>query len=100
MALARVIAGEYPRWYVAVPVYGFAGAVGVSRILANQHFPSDVLVGQAIGFMAGSYVLNHHARYRAGSKQNLAMKLMGSISPIADPPTHRFGAAIEISPGH
>lgn len=99
MALARVIAGEYPRWYVAVPVYGFAEAVGVSRIIANQHFPSDVLVGQAIGFMAGSCVLNHRARYRPGTKRTLAAKLMGSISPIADPSNHTFGAAIQISPG-
>jgi membrane-associated phospholipid phosphatase len=41
MALARVVAGEYPRWYVMVPAYGFAETISISRILANQHFPSE-----------------------------------------------------------
>jgi hypothetical protein len=95
MALARVIAGEYPRWYVMVPAYGFAETVSISRILANQHFPSDVVVGQAIGFLAGSYVLNHRALYRHG-KEAMAARLAGSIRPITDARTHSVGASIEI----
>lgn len=99
MALARVIAGEYPHWYVMASAYGFAEAVGVSRILANQHFPSDVLVGQAIGFLAGGYVLNHRARYRPGAQQTLARKMMESVTPVADPKSHAFGASMQISLG-
>lgn len=99
MALARVISGEYPRWYVMVPAYGFAEAVGVSRILANQHFPSDVLVGQAIGFLTGSYLLNHRALYRPGAKKTLATRLIGSVNPIADPRTRTMGASMEIPLG-
>lgn len=99
MALARVIAGEYPHWYIVIPAYGFAESVGISRILANQHFPSDVLVGQAIGFLAGGYVLRHHSMYRSESKKTLASKLMSSASPIADPRTNTVGAAIEIPLG-
>lgn len=99
MALARVITGEYPHWYVFVPAYGFAEAVGVSRILANQHFPSDVLVGQAIGFLAGSYVLNHHAVYRPGARQTLVTKMAGSIHPVTDPRRQMFGASVEIPMG-
>ena len=96
MALARVIAGEYPRWYVAVPAYGFAEAIGISRILANQHFPSDVIVGQAIGFLTGGYVLNHHSLYRSGAKKALTSRLVSSISPLADPEAKAVGASIEI----
>lgn len=99
MALARVISGEYPHWYVVVPAYGFAEAVGVSRLLANQHFPSDVLVGQAIGFLAGSYVLNHHALYRGGTRPTLATKMAGSIHLVADPRTGMLGASVEIPMG-
>src|SRR5579863_345865 len=33
MALARVIAGEYPHWYVVLPAYGFAESIGISRLL-------------------------------------------------------------------
>jgi membrane-associated phospholipid phosphatase len=96
MALARVVSGEYPRWYVMVPAYGFAESVSISRILANQHFPSDILVGQAIGFLTGSYVLNHRALYRPGAKKTLAAKLIGSVNPIADARTRALGASIQI----
>lgn len=99
MALARVIAGEYPHWYVALPAYGFAESIGISRILANQHFPSDVLVGQSIGFLAGTYVLNHHALYRPGVRRNLASKLIGSINPVTEPRTRSVGASIQIPLG-
>lgn len=98
MALARVIAGEYPHWYVLLPAYGFAGSVAVSRILANQHFASDVLVGQAIGFLAGSYVLNHRALHRGG-KKSVAARLIGSVHPISNLKTHSMGASIQIPLG-
>ena len=99
MALARVVSGEYPRWYVMVPAYGFVETVSISRILANQHFPSDILVGQAIGFLTGSYVLNHRALYRPGAKKTLASRLIGSVNPIADPRTRTLGASMEIPLG-
>jgi hypothetical protein len=96
MALARIIAGEYPHWYILVSSYGFAEAVGVSRILANQHFPSDVLVGQAIGFLSASYVLNHRSLYRPGARETFAAKLIGSVRPVADRRTRSLGASLEI----
>lgn len=99
MALARVVAGEYPHWYVMAPAYGFAEAVGISRILANQHFSSDVLVGQAIGFLSANYVLNHRALYRPGAKKTLAARLIGSVRPVANRRTRSVGASIEIPLG-
>ena len=99
MALARVLAGEYPHWYVMVPAYGFAETISMSRIFANQHFPSDILVGQVVGFLTGSYVLNHRSLYRPGAKKTLASKLIGSVDPIADPRTRTLGASLEIPVG-
>ena len=99
MAMARVIAGEYPHWYVMVPAYGFAETISLSRIFANQHFPSDILVGQAVGFLTGSYVLNHRSLYRPGAKKTLANRLIGSVNPIADPRTRTLGASMEIPVG-
>lgn len=96
MALARVFAGEYPHWYVVVPAYGFAEAVGISRIFANQHFPSDVLVGQAIGFLAGGYVLHHHAQYCCGRSNTLSSKIMNAINPIANPRMHAVGVSVQV----
>lgn len=98
MAMARVISGEYPHWYVMVPAYGFAESVAVARILANQHFPSDVLVGQAIGFLTGSYVLNHRATYRPGKKA-YATRVIRSVMPVADVGSEKWGASIEIPVG-
>ncbi len=99
MALARVISGEYPHWYVMLPAYGFAASIGISRFLANQHFPSDVLVGQAIGFLSGGYVLNHRALHRPGARRTLTSKLIDSVNPMTDARTRTVGASIEIPLG-
>lgn len=100
MALARVVAGEYPHWYVMIPAYGFAETIAICRILANQHFPSDVLVGQAVGFLAGGYVLNHRSLYRPGGRFSLATKLIDLVNPLANPRTHTIGVSMEIPLTH
>jgi membrane-associated phospholipid phosphatase len=48
-ALATSISIAYPKWYVIVPSYAWAGAVGYSRMDLGVHYPSDVLVGAIIG---------------------------------------------------
>jgi hypothetical protein len=59
-SIASVIAHEYPGPLTSVFVYGLASAVSVSRITAKQHFPSDVLIGSAIGWFEGMYVYRKH----------------------------------------
>lgn len=39
----------YPKWYVIAPAFLYAGAVGYSRLHLGVHYPSDVLLGAAIG---------------------------------------------------
>ena len=46
---AHVIAERYPSWHTKLLVYGLASTVSVSRVLARDHFPSDVLVGRDDG---------------------------------------------------
>jgi hypothetical protein len=57
---AAVLAGEYRKPWEQVGIYGVASAVSVTRVLAQQHFPSDVLLGSAAGWLIGHYVLKTH----------------------------------------
>ncbi|KAA6461146.1 phosphatase PAP2 family protein [Acidobacteria bacterium AB60] len=59
---AAVVASEYPGFLSDVAIYGLATGVSVTRVVARQHFPSDVLVGSAVGWMIGRYVFRHHQR--------------------------------------
>jgi membrane-associated phospholipid phosphatase len=59
---AAVMASEYPGPLTEIAAYGLATGVSVSRVLARQHFPSDVLVGSAVGWMIGRYVVHKHSR--------------------------------------
>ena len=47
-AFAHVVAGQYNGIATRSLVYGVATTVSVSRVLARQHFPSDVLVGSTL----------------------------------------------------
>ena len=56
VAVATVIARRYRshRWVPWV-AYGFAGAIGVSRITLRAHFPSDVFLGTVLGYAVARY---------------------------------------------
>jgi Capsule assembly protein Wzi/PAP2 superfamily len=57
---ASVIAHEYPGPLPQVLAYGTAAAVSVSRITGRQHFPADVVVGGALGWLIGRQVYKAH----------------------------------------
>ncbi|MGH9607791.1 MAG: phosphatase PAP2 family protein [Terracidiphilus sp.] len=59
---AAVIASEYNGPLTQIAAYGLATGVSAARVLARQHFPSDVLVGSAVGWMIGRYVFHRHRR--------------------------------------
>ncbi|HEY8996673.1 MAG TPA: phosphatase PAP2 family protein, partial [Edaphobacter sp.] len=64
-AAATVLAEEYPTFWKQAALYSLATGVGVTRILGERHFPSDVLIGSVGGWMIGHYVHKvHHPRYR------------------------------------
>lgn len=57
-SMATVIAHEYPRWWVQLLSYGAAGAITGARMTAKDHFPSDLLVGGALGYLIGTHVFH------------------------------------------
>jgi hypothetical protein len=62
-AAASVMAHEYPGVLTKILVYGGASAVSFSRVTARQHFPSDVIVGSALGWLIGTHVYHAHSAY-------------------------------------
>jgi membrane-associated phospholipid phosphatase len=63
-AAATVFALEY-KDHLVVPIiaYSAASLIGLSRITENKHWSTDVLVGAALGFLAGKQVVNNYHRY-------------------------------------
>jgi Capsule assembly protein Wzi/PAP2 superfamily len=59
-AVAGVIGHEYPGPLPRLLAYGLATVVSYSRIRGQQHFPTDVFIGGALGSLIGQQVYSHH----------------------------------------
>jgi hypothetical protein len=57
---AAVIASEYNGYLTKLTAYGLATGVSLTRVIGRDHFPSDVFVGSAVGWMIGRYVHRRH----------------------------------------
>ena len=80
-ALASVVAHRYPRrWSIVLPSYGLAGMVSVSRMTARKHFPSDIVVGAALGYFIGRHVAHRDTAMPAKSRR-VQVSLLPSPAP-------------------
>ena len=59
-SIASVWAHEYPGWLSQVAAYGLASTITVTRVTAKQHFPSDAIIGGALGWYFGRQVYRAH----------------------------------------
>lgn len=59
---AAVLAEEYPSPWARAGIYSFATGVSLTRVMGQEHSPSDVLVGSAVGWLVGHYVYRKHHR--------------------------------------
>lgn len=59
-SIAGVIAHEYPGPLPKLAAYGLATAISASRVTGKEHFPSDVLVGSALGWLVAEHVYKAH----------------------------------------
>src|SRR5467141_393332 len=82
-SIASVIAHEYPGPLTQIAAYGLATAVRASRALGQQHFPSDVVVGSAIGWLIGRQI------YRAHHDPEVGGGGLGSLSGNEEGEEHR-----------
>ncbi len=57
---ATVLTHEYPGVMTKILGYGLAGTVSLARVTGKDHFPTDVLVGSALGWMIGEQVYGAH----------------------------------------
>ena len=60
---AAVLAAEYKSPWAQVGIYSLATGVSLTRVLGQQHFPSDVLIGSATGWLVGHYVYRAHRHW-------------------------------------
>jgi hypothetical protein len=84
-ALAGVFTEVYPHnpW-MKIGAFSLATAVSVSRVTAQRHFVSDVIVGSSVGYLIGRMVVRQHM---TGTKES---KLQ-SIEPYMDRTNKRYG---------
>ena len=66
---ASALAAEYPSRWAQVLLYSGATGVGLTRVLGRDHFPADVLVGGALGWLIGHNVVRRHHHH---ASKNLA----------------------------
>ncbi len=59
-SIASVWAHEYPGWLSQTAAYGLASTIALTRVTAKEHFPSDVVVGSALGWYFGRQVYRAH----------------------------------------
>jgi membrane-associated phospholipid phosphatase len=82
-SIASVFAHEYPGPLTEIMAYGMASAVSLSRLTAKQHFPSDVLIGSALGWLVGREVYHLHHDPELGGTAS------GAVSDDGDSEQHR-----------
>lgn len=62
---ASALAEEYPTRWAQVLLYTGATGVGLTRVMGQDHFPADVLVGGALGWLIGHNVVKRHRHHAA-----------------------------------
>lgn len=64
-AVSTVLAKRIDRTWASVPLYAAAALTAMALAWNNQHWPSDLFVGSALGYLAASHVVERE-RKRSG----------------------------------
>ena len=70
-ATATSVSLCYPKWFIIVPAYAYAGTVGYSRMRLGAHYPSDVISGAIIGSGCAylTHIVNKKINYGKNNKK-------------------------------
>jgi membrane-associated phospholipid phosphatase len=71
-SFAHVVATQYNGVATKLIVYSLATTVSASRVMAREHFPSDVFVGGALGYFIGGYVTQRRSTESAWNHFSLS----------------------------
>lgn len=82
-SIASVVAHEYPGPLTKFLAYGLATTVSLTRVTAQQHFPSDAIIGSVLGWYFG------HEIYRAHHDPELGGEAWGNFYDSPDEPKQR-----------
>jgi membrane-associated phospholipid phosphatase len=81
-AVASVIAHEYPGPLTKLLVYGAASAISISRVTGRKHFPADVVLASASGWLIGRHVFRaHHDRSLDTADYGVFDRARGEFDP-------------------
>jgi membrane-associated phospholipid phosphatase len=79
--MASIFAHEYPhKWWVKLLAYGYAGTVVGARLAARKHFPSDVVVGGALGWFTGDYVYAKRHNSGLDKKRSAIQSILAHVT--------------------
>ncbi len=88
-ALATVIGEQYRnKPLIRFSAYGVATVVGLARLTGGNHFPSDALVGSAIGYLIGRYTIRRYSSFQEHP--------MPIITPYISHRTRTYGVSASV----
>ncbi len=73
-ALSTVLAEYFDSPWSRIGFYGIAGLSATERLINNEHWFSDILLGAALGIVSGIHVINEEAKRKKGSLSKLSIQ--------------------------
>jgi hypothetical protein len=80
-SIATVLAHQYPKYYI-VPIlsYSIATAVAYSRMVVDDHWLSDIVVGSALGYLCARQVIRDNPKHGLRDNQVSAFNISFDVS--------------------